>query len=252
MNRLTLFGLLLFTGCYDSAETPVVISEPPAATTTLTELRRLYVGKPFEIATDILVSGYVTSHDRAGNFYHTFVVEAEDAAIEVMAGIDGLHNIYPEGYRIVINLNGLVVGESRGLLQIGRTPETGSGYVTGYIGSRAALDRHVFRSNEHRNIRPFATDIPSLTPSMVGRLVRIDGLRCAPEELEEATWSGNKRFVDADGNALNTYTRAYADFATKEIPLCEVMLVGILQCDVTVDGDMRYTLKLRDEKDCWY
>lgn len=252
MRRLTLFGLLLFAGCYDSAETPTAGSEPPAPTTTLAELRQLYAGKPFEITTDILISGYVTAHDRAGNFYHTFVIEAEDAAVEVMAGIDGLHNIYPEGYRIVVNLNGLVVGQSRGMLQIGRTPEMGSGYATGYIGSRAALDRHVFRSDEHRNIHPFVTDIPSLTPTMAGRLVRIDGLRCAPEELEEATWSGNKRFVDADGNTLDTYTRAYADFAANEIPLCEVLLVGILQCDATADGSMRYTLKLRDEQDCWY
>lgn len=254
MKRLTLLlATLLAAGCYDNADAPppAPASFPPA-TATLADLRSLYAGKTFRIESDVVVTGYVTTDDRAGNFYRTLLFEQEGAAAELMAGIDGLRILYPPGCRIAVNLNGLALGESRGVLQIGRFPEAGSGYATDYIGSQPALDRHVFVGDDTASIQPLVCDIASLRPEMAGRLIRIDGLRFAPETIETAEWAGTKRFTDADGNAVYTYTRSYADFAQHEIPLGELLLVGTLQCDAAADGSCRYTLRMRDETDCWY
>lgn len=252
-RMLSVVWLAFAVGCYDRAGAPPV--EPtvvPAATTTLAELRRLYTGTPFRVESDVVVRGRVTTSDEAGNFYRTLMLEEEGAAIELMAGIDGLHNIYPPGCELTLLLRGLTLGERYGVLQVGREAEAGSGYDTDYIGSRAALDRHVFRGSGLVPLRPEVCALAELTPSMAGRLVRIDGLRHQPESLEEGTWSGYRRFVDAEGRSLRTYTRAYASFADEPIPTGDVLLVGILQYVSSSDTTANYLLKLRDAGDCWY
>ncbi|MEG2366426.1 MAG: DUF5689 domain-containing protein [Alistipes sp.] len=253
MRHLTLILLtLLLAGCYDAAETPAdVVVSPPAVTSTLAALRQSYAGAPFEVSSDLVVAGVVTSDDRANNFYRTLQLEADGVGVECMAGIDGLHNIYPKGSKLTICLRGLAIGESHGILQIGRSARLGSGYATDYIGSRAALDRHLFRSVNQTTIQPLILDLNALTPALAGRLVRADGVRFSPKEVELSTWSGSKRFIDETGAEIYTYTRPYANFAQHEIPSSEVLLIGILQYDQTAEG-ARYTLKLRDETDCWY
>lgn len=255
--HLLLTGALLLTvgmtGCYDCASEPSTELTPtPPATTTIGELRRLFTGETFVVESDVVVCGRVTTSDQAGNFYRTLVLEADGAAVEVMAGIDGLRNIYPEGCDVTLRLQGLALGQSYGLLQVGRAPTPGSGYATDYIGSRAALDQHLIRSTCETPLVPTLCTIDELTPEMAGCLIRVDGLRFMPEDPEEATWSGYKRFTDNEGNEIETYTRLYADFADAAIPTGEVLLVGILQCSARADGSPRYMLKMRDESDCWY
>lgn len=213
---------LLLTGCYDSRfGEPDDDGEGKPATETIAALRDRYAGTPFTVTGDIVVTGRVASCDRAENFYRTLCICDTEAGLEVMAGIDHLHNDFPIGSRVTLSLRGLAVAESRGVLQAGRPPAAGSGYATDYIGSRAAL-------------------------GVV--LVRIDGVRYTPEDLSAATWAGYKRFTDADGNAVYTYVRRYARFADAEVPAGTVSLTGILQYDAAGDG--RYILKLRDENDC--
>lgn len=225
VRPIPLFGAvaaLLLTGCYDSRfGEPDDDGEGKPATETIAALRDRYAGTPFTVTGDIVVTGRVASCDRAENFYRTLCICDAEAGLEVMAGIDHLHNDFPIGSRVTLSLRGLAVAESRGVLQAGRPPAAGSGYATNYIGSRAALG---------------------------AVLVRIDGVRYTPEDLSAATWVGYKRFTDADGNAVYTYVRRYARFADAEVPAGTVSLTGILQYDAAGDG--RYILKLRDENDC--
>ena len=195
------------------------------------------------------VEGTVTSSDRARNFYRSLCIEDGNAAIEVMAGIDQLHNDYPAGCRVTLRLEGLAVGESRGVLQAGRLPDPGSGYATDYIGSKPALDAALIRHGETlRELEPARLRIAELTPERCGTLVRIDRLIYRPEDLSGSTWSGYKRFADDEGAEIYTYVRTYARFADEEVPAGQVSLTGILQHDETGGG--RYILKLRDETDC--
>ena len=221
---------LLLTGCYDSRfGEPDDDGEGKPATETIAALRDRYAGTPFTVTGDIVVTGRVASCDRAENFYRTLCICDAEAGLEVMAGIDHLHNDFPIGSRV--------------------TPAAGSGYATDYIGSRAALGAVLVRSGEALAApSPAPLAIPALTESRCGTLVRIDGVRYTPEDLSAATWVGYKRFTDADGNAVYTYVRRYARFADAEVPAGTVSLTGILQYDAAGDG--RYILKLRDENDC--
>ena len=150
---------------------------------------------------------------------------------------------------MVVSLNGLTLGKRFGILQIGRSAAPGSNYPTDYLGSKAALDKHVVRTNEPLiKPEPLLVTTEELSPQLCGRLVRIEPLHYAPKELTEATWSGYQPFADEVGTILYTYVRNYADFARSEPPQGYVSLIGILQYDASGEG--RYLIKMRDEADC--
>lgn len=241
---------LLLTGCYDSSF-PTDGSEPEAepGTTTIRQIGAAYAGATFAVTGDIVLSGVVTTCDCGENFFRTLCIEDDGAGLEIMAGLDQLHNDYPVGCRITLRLKGLAVGKSRGILQVGRMPAAGSGYATDYIGSKPALDAALRRSSEAlQPLAPALLRIAELTPSACGRLVRIDFLHYAPEELSAATWAGNKRFTDDAGDEIYTFVRTYARFADDEVPSGTCSITGILQ----QDDAGRYLLKPRDEDDLLY
>ncbi|MEG1700882.1 MAG: DUF5689 domain-containing protein [Alistipes sp.] len=238
---------LLAAGCYDSSfDEPRGERPPTPSTTTIRALRSAYAGTTFRIKEQITLSGVVTTSDNERNFYRTLCIEDDGAALEIMAGVDHLHNAFPRGCRVTLRLKGLAVGESRGVLQAGRFPAPGSGYATDYIGSPAALGDFLTRDSEVlQPLEATQLTLSALNPSLCGTLVRIEQLHYAPEELLPSTWAGYKPFADAQGLTIDTYVRAYADFATSDIPVGPCSLTGILQYDGT-----RYQLKLRDERDC--
>ena len=237
---------MLLSGCYDSAFGERTETTAAPATTTLGELCATFEGEAVAVESDLAVVGRVTTSDRAGNFYRTFCIEADGAALEIMAGLDHLHNDYPEGYTVTVRLQGWTLGRSRGVLQLGRAPVTDNGYPTDYIASRPALDRTVIRHDTPpQPVVPTLRTLDELTPAMCGTLVRIEHLRYSPEPFAPSGWSGYKRFEDAAGAEIRTYVRAYADFAEHAVPAGPCALTGILQHDGS-----RYLLKLRDESDC--
>lgn len=240
---------LLAAGCYDSRfGERGDDATPEPVTATIRQLREKFAGTTFPVTGDIVVSGRVTTSDYDENFYRTFCIEEDGAGIEVMAGIDHLHNDFPEGCHVTLRLRGLALGESHGVLQAGRMP-AGSGFATDYIGSKAALDAAVTRNGEALEpIVPTLLSPGELTPERCGTLVRIGALGYTPEDLTPGTWAGYKRFTDDTGAAVYTYVRSYARFADDEVPVGRRTLTGILQYDATGEG--RYILKLRDENDC--
>lgn len=251
MRRLALLCVaLLAAGCYDSRfGERGDDATPEPVTATIRQLREKFAGTTFPVTGDIVVSGRVTTSDYDENFYRTFCIEEDGAGIEVMAGIDHLHNDFPEGCQVTLRLRGLALGESHGVLQAGRMPAAGSGFATDYIGSKAALDAAVTRNGEAlKPIVPTLLSPGELTPERCGTLVRIEALSYTPEDLTPGTWAGYKRFTDDVGAAVYTYVRSYARFADDEVPVGRCTLTGILQYDATGEG--RYILKLRDENDC--
>lgn len=248
--RRPLWALLLLAaaGCYDRGFGEAATDGPsPAVNISLADLQRLFVGQPVTIEKELIVAGRVTTSDRSGNFYRSLVIESEGGALEIMAGLDALHNDYPVGSLLTLHLEGLALGRSYGVLQAGRPAEAGSTLV-GYIGSQAALDRCLHRGSEPLAApepRPIA--IPDLQQAFCGLLVRIEGLHYAPVGLEERSWAGYHRFADADGNALFTNVSSYADFAAAEVPYGSCTLTGILQYSSREGG--RYLIKLRDATD---
>lgn len=248
MRPALLLALLLAAACHDGGFPLPDEPEAEAATTTIAELRRLHTGGSVTVEGDISVSGLVTADDRSGNFYRTLVLEEGGAGMELRAALDRLHVDFPVGCRVTLRLRGLALGSSGGVLQAGAPPAAGSRYPTDYIPSRPALDAVLRRcADSVVAVDAARISLAELAPERCGTLVRIDGLRYEPEELDEASWTGYRRFVDDRGGVIHTYVSEYADFARREPPAGRCILRGILQYD---DARGRYQLKLRDERDC--
>lgn len=234
------------TACYDSRfPMPGPPHDPPAATTTLAHLRTVYAGTPFTVTGEVVVRGVVTTDDRAGNFYRSFCIEDDGAALEVMAGEERLYLDYPAGSRVTVRLRGLTLGESRGVLQAGTAALPGSGYPTGYIASRPALDAVLFRDDgTPAPVRATPQTPGRLSPALCGTLVRIEGLRYAPDRPGPSSWGEGPELKTAQEEAVRIFVRRYADFADEAIPSGWLAVTGILQ----KDGN-GYLLKPRSRQD---
>ena len=250
---LSLF--LSLVGCkkYDDLDTSTT---PESTNISLGELRAQIANKAATIEQELVVGGYVTSSDRANNFYHTFTFQDFTAAAEVMAGLYDLHNIYPQGYYITINLRGCTLAMYNGVLQIGRQAKSYSNYPTDYFSSRVLLDKHIKPHNIYQPISPTSLDIQALNSEQCGKLVRIDNLKLCSSDYHElwkvnvdGTWSGYNIFRDHSNNTLIVYTSEYANYAEQRIPSDEVSITGILQYGKFNGADC-FFIKMRDEKDC--
>ena len=242
----------LLTSCYDSSFGEAEPEGVPAVTTSIAELHRLVGQNSVRVDGDLVVRGRVTTSDEASNFYRSFCIEDEGFALEVMAGLDHLHNQYPLGSCVTVRLKDLVLGSHLGVLQVGKTAKEGSGFQTDFIGSLAVLSEHLFvDASALSNPEPEWVSIDELSTAHCGRLVLIPNLHYAPEETEdedEPTWSGYRRFADQQGHSIETYVRKYARFADRGLPQKESMLIGVVQYD---RKSKRFILKLRDENDCF-
>lgn len=256
-RHICLLASLLLTGCYDSSfSEQAPHTPPPAVNYTLSQLKNELVGEEMFIRGDVVVRGRVTTCDRSENFYRTLFIQDEGASLEVMAGLNHLHNSYPEGTTLTLRLQGLKLCKSRGTLQVGRPPLAGSGYRVDYLASApASLDKILFRpTSPPEKIAPVSLSVAELHEGLCGTLVRVSGVHFSPlppseGEQTDRTWVGNKRFEDAEGRCIYTFVRRYARFARQEIPDGECSLTGILQYD-NIEGVTCFSIKPRDEYDC--
>ena len=244
--HILLLATLVLTACYDSSFDHPSERPAPPRTLLIKDLHAMYRHSGTIADEDLVVHGTVTSSDQERNFYRTLVIEDEGWALEIMAGVDHLHNDFPEGCRVALRLGGLAVGKSRGVLQVGAQPLAGSVYPTDFLHSKADLDQHLTRLDlSLQPIEPRFLSITQLHPSLCGTLVEIPNIQLATSDDQPATWEGTHRFKDARGNEIATYVRPYARFADEEIPRGKCSLSGILQSDA--EG---YSLKLRTRDDC--
>src|SRR5680860_1402241 len=93
-----------------------------AANTTYTEVKNLYVDQTFQIQQDLIIEGYVSSSDEAGNFFS--VLHFQDSPTNPSDGfgieidLRDSHLFYPVGSKIYIRLKGLYLGRSKDVFKI--------------------------------------------------------------------------------------------------------------------------------------
>lgn len=250
LRRIFIIVTALFAvGCCDTFDGRTAHSMPESATATVAELRRLCDGAGTGITANVVIAGRVTTSDEAGNFSRTFFVEDSTGGAEIMAGTYDIHNKYPVGATVSVNLTGCTAAVENGVLQIGLRPRSHSQRPAEYFMTDVLLDRHIIRGDGLSGVIP--TVIAAADTEHCGRLVRIDGLRHTPTDpTDDGTFAGYRRFVAPDGSEIYSYVREYADFAGDAISDGTVSLCGILLYGrVTGIGD-RFIIKPRSSNDC--
>ncbi|MDO4224568.1 MAG: DUF5689 domain-containing protein [Bergeyella zoohelcum] len=189
------------------------------------------------ITEDLILEGYVSSSDEAGNIYKTIFIQDDPTnpthGLTIGVNASSLYIHYPQGAKVYIKLKGLSVGEYGGLIQIGEM-------VNG------KFDR-VQEKNIPTNIIKSCGEVATITPkemtladmktandNLLGVLVKVPNAQfhanalCsqyAPDgatvtkSLTDATFTGTSRVVRNSG---------YATFARNTIPSGNGDFVGIV------------------------
>lgn len=250
MNDLRLISIaitaLAAVGCHDTFDDRAANPAPEPATVTVAELRRLCNGTGADITANAVIAGRVTTSDDAGNFSRTFFVEDSTGGAEIMAGTYDIHNKYPLGATVSVNLAGCTVAFEDGAMQIGLKPKPYSQRPVEYFMTDVILDKHIIRGGELSEVVPTAITVADT--DLCGRLVRIDRLRHTP--ADGGSFADYRRFVAQDGSEIYSYVREYADFADEEIPSGEVSLCGILLYGRVAGIGDRFIVKPRSRNDC--
>lgn len=149
--------------------------------------------------------GKVISSDRYGSVYKTAYIfdETSQSAIELKITA-GTYVFYPAGRELFIALEGLVLGNYRGMVSIGTTSGD-SKYSNDNLEVPSVVARHVFRGEQ---IGMTAADTLVVTPSnyallsedALGRLVRFEGVTST---FGTAKWGYKNTFPNYFANSTS-------------------------------------------------
>ena len=88
-------AMLIVAGCNHCDAPDTLDAVPESTNISIAELRNKTSKSGQKIEQELIIGGYVTSSDKAGNFYRTFTIEDFSGGAEIMAGLYDLHNLFP-------------------------------------------------------------------------------------------------------------------------------------------------------------
>lgn len=273
---VVLFGyIVLGNGCvhedFDVAPN-LVDSSLWVRNTTIAQLKSLYGNKTDfvkKLATpafwqnvvsngdsSIVIEGYVTSNDSAGNFYEVVTIQDATGGIDVKINAEELYRQFrlKPGQRVLMKVNNLVLGTYHGAYQLGipvadyiraSNGELQLGInVTGIELSK--LSGYMERSGTRRRLTPNEYTIGQLTPAHAQTLVRVNNVQFNNPHIgySIAGVNTNRILTDCDGNRLILRTSGYASFLNDKVPAGNGSITGILS---VYDGTLQ--LYIRDPRD---
>lgn len=196
-----------------------------------------YSYKKVEQPTEI--KGYVTGNDVQGNLYNELVIDDGTGAITIGVAQGGLYGLFPVGAEVIIELNGLSVGN------YGLHPQLGTPYTSAKgqnsIGrmSRAVWNQHFRLTGKSQTIAPIDFN-SSWKPASDG--LTYSGKLVTMKNVSFKGADGKKTFANASAGSGSVsvyfneyptttmvYTSNFADFASNPLPQGKVNVTGILK-----------------------
>ena len=196
-----------------------------------------YSYKKVEQPTEI--KGYVTGNDVQGNLYNELVIDDGTGAITIGVAQGGLYGLFSVGAEVIIELNGLSVGN------YGLHPQIGTPYTSAKgqnsIGrmSRAVWNQHFRLTGKSQTIAPIDFN-SSWKPASDG--LTYSGKLVTMKNVSFKGADGKKTFANASAGSGSVsvyfneyptttmvYTSNFADFASNPLPQGKVNVTGILK-----------------------
>ncbi|WP_299556749.1 DUF5689 domain-containing protein [Seonamhaeicola sp.] len=254
-NIIILMGSCIKDGDYGIPD--ISVSEPDIPKnqiTTFKAIKSLYEqavnggNTTVVITDDVYLEGYVVSSDKAGNFFEELIVQnkTDDSnpdndprlGFKIDINKNHLSDTYQFGQKVYIKLNGLTIGETNGVLTIGK----GDAVNVKQIQATEYKDI-VIRSNDIIEIIPKIVSPENLTEADENTLIRLDNMQLNRFELG-ATFAGES-FDEFDGLRLLEscdsgvqvimQTSTFSDFKSLPVPPGKGSIVGILSRDFRDD-----------------
>ncbi len=208
------------------------------ANTTIKQLKQMLpiLKDTIKITDDIVISGYVVSTDRYGNFYKELVIQDSTAGISILLDQTYLYTMYPKGQRVIVKMKGLYLGRQNGVIKIGSTYDDNGVTKFGRIQGQEVIDLHVIKTCQNEEQKPLLISIDQVNDDLIGRYVELNPVEFSDADLG-TTWANpqadppqsvNHYLVDTNGNSIIVRTSGYASFAGEPIPEGSGKFVGIL------------------------
>ncbi len=258
-NLFILFSISIMVSCIDDGDYNIPlpndsnnISIPDSKLTTFRAIHQRYkqaVNNGDLIARiyddeDLYIEGYVVSSDVAGNFFEELIIQNKiddsttDAdprlGIKVDINVSSLSDTYEFGRKVYIKLAGLTIGESNGVITLGKGNEVNVKQI------QAAEYRDIIiRTNEVATIIPKVVSPENLTNADLNTLIQLDnmqlnrfelGASCASESIDE--YDGLRTLESCDsGVSILMQTSTFSDFKSVIVPQGKGSITGVFSRD---------------------
>jgi len=206
----------------------------------------------FEFDAPTYITAYVISSDQAGNFFEELIIQnkvddSDDATdprlgLKVEVNVRSLSDTYEFGRKIYIKLNELALGESNGVLTLGKP----AGSDIEQIQEFEYLDL-IIRDPEVATITPkVITDIANIEEGDLNTYLQLSNVQMNRFELD-LTYAGEPtdefdgfRTVESCENSgtLRLQTSTFADFKSLPLPQGSGTMNGIYSRDFGDDFDV--------------
>ena len=229
---------------------------------TISEVKAMYDSSselPFQVDTNIVVKGYVTTSDLTGNFYKEVYLqdspENPTAAIKIILSQVDSYNRFNKGREVYINLNpsfesgapaGLYIGEERvgnEVITIGGGTESDQYGTTVTSLSKSQMDATLFRSEITETIVPLNVQFSQIASVHVGVFVQIDnvefednlsGLRYFDPSEDYDTQRTLQSCTGFSYSNMNLETSSFSSFKNELLPTGNGSIAGVVS--KTYDG----------------
>lgn len=160
------------------------ISEGTLQLKTIEQIKKLYIpgNNPLEVASNIVVKGYVISSDKSGNFYKEFYMqdapENPTAGIKVALNLSNSYNKFNIGREIYIRLKGLYIGETNsgnGIITIGgKVKNTNITEIENVTVNQ--ISNHIYRSETTQEIVPKIIEFAGINETHIGTFITLENV----------------------------------------------------------------------------
>ncbi len=256
-KKYILFALtaLLTASCYDSTwKQPSIEAGQEACgnqnikasnVKTIAQVKEMYdkaitSGDPVQVKEPMQIQGVVIGNDNGGNVYNAIYIQDKTGAICISIKQNGLYGIFPVGQSVMVELNGLYLGNYGGQPQIGiYSVNYKSGYVQLYGMSRYQWMTHYKIIDPLLDIDTTPLEITDASElnyvDDVNKLITLKGAILAeangkkafanPEDAASNQTAVNRSIKGQTKIILRTST--FADFAMVVMPTEKVDITGL-------------------------
>lgn len=248
---------LIVCGCVKDKEfdTPKKrCSDAELTSLTISQLKDLYLDETIQIQEDWVIEGYITSSDKAGNFFN--VLHFQDSpsnptdGLQIELELRDSHLFFDVGQRIFIKLKGLYLGKSSGVFKIGGVFTSFGNRSVGRLPNSVVFDHILLSCESNIGIEPAITTLAELNENMVNTLVSIETVEFLQLDVGEPFAVVKKEteriLINCNDEQLVLLNSGFSDFQSESIPSESGKITGVLTRD---KGTFQLIIRTLDDID---
>ena len=196
----------LFVSCEKDFDTPPEKDIAEGFLLNLSDLRQILADSgTYKFTDDFNIYATVTADNVSGNFYKNVFIQDSTGALNMRTVANG--GLY-EGDYIRVNLNGAIVSEYAGMLQL----------------DSVDVDEQVVIQENQQFWEPTVVSLDDIDPSIQAQLVTIENVEFVDGDLGSTyadavnEQSENRYIQDCNGNDVLLRTSGFASFAGEQVP----------------------------------